>query len=309
MAALQDILDHATRHHGLVTRAELEAAGVTRGVRRGLVGRGILTPVGRRTFRVAGAPRTPQQTVLAASLETGGVAAGRTAARLHRIGTVRAPQRPEVLIARSQHVDQSPLALVHTTTWLPSDDIVLVDRIPTLSVARTLFSLAALVPKVSVAAVTGAFEGALGTEKVGEQRLWWQLERTRRRGRNGVTVFEAILTARSSGEITESWLERETLRVLRNAGLPMPVCQERIAADGAFVARVDFSYSPQMVIIEVSGHRWHRSRDQLNADLRRRRALTLRGYQVLEYSYDDVVQHPGRLVAEVAEALAGRLAA
>lgn len=38
-------------------------------------------------------------------------------------------------------------------------------------------------------------------------------------------------------------------------------------------------------------------------DLRRRRELTLLGYRILEYDYDDIVATPERVAAEIAEAL------
>ena len=111
------------------------------------------------------------------------------------------------------------------------------------------------------------------------------------------------MVARAAGEITESWLERETLRVIIDAGLPVPVCQARIERRGSFVGRVDFLYAEAQVVIEVSGYRWHRTKAQAAADAQRRRALTLAGYTVLEYTFDDVVASPQVLVAEVTEAL------
>ncbi|MEO6987730.1 MAG: DUF559 domain-containing protein [Aquihabitans sp.] len=200
--------------------------------------------------------------------------------------------------------------MIRTTTWLPSDDVVSVDGIPCLSVARTLFSLAAKVPRLlAIDRVRGAVDVAVADGQASDPWLWWRLEQLRCRGRNGVKVFEEILSARTGGSVTESWLERETLRLLAEAGLPTPECQGRICRDGAFVARVDFVYPWCRTVIEVSGFRWHRTPDQLKQDARRRRDLTLAGYRVLEYTYDDIVQHPERVVAEVAEALGIRRAA
>jgi hypothetical protein len=104
-----------------------------------------------------------------------------------------------------------------------------------------------------------------------------------------------------TGEVTESWLERQTLAILRTAGLPLPVCQQRIEAKGAFVARVDFFYElPRgRVVIEVSGHRHHRSRAQTTADAQRRRALTMAGCEVHEFTYDEIVRTPWVLVDTV----------
>lgn len=296
--------------HGLVTRADLATAGATRGQRRGFVARGLLVPVGRQTFRIGGSPPDARQIVLAACLDTAGVATCRTAAWLHGLSGFAGGSPPEVLVARPLFDYRSPIARVHTTTSLPIDDLVVIDGIPSVSVARTLFSLAALVPReLGLEIVRGAVDEAIRDGKARDRWLWWRLERLRCRGRNGVTLFEEILTRRMGGELTESWLERETLRVLEAGGLPVPVCQDRIDRRGAFVARVDFCYPGARVVIEVSGYRWHRTPEHLANDLARRRALTLAGYRVLEYSYDDVVTSSARLVAEVTEALGLRRAA
>lgn len=298
------------QQHGLVTSADLALAGVTRSQRRTLLAGEQLLPVGRRTYRLGGSPTTIRQRVMAACLDIGGVASGRSAAWLHGMDGFRVEKRPEVMVDRSRFDYRHPSATVRTTTWLPSDDIVSVDGIPCLSVARTLFSLAAEVPRrLAFDRVRGAVDAAVADGQATDPWLWWRLEKLRCRGRNGVKVFEEILSTRAGGSVTESWLERETLRRLAEAGLPTPECQRRICRDGAFVARVDFVYPWCRTVIEVSGFRWHRTPDQLKEDARRRRDLTLAGFRVLEYTYDDIVQYPDRVIAEVAEALGIRRAA
>lgn len=185
-----------------------------------------------------------------------------------------------------------------------------VDGIPCLGVPRTLMTMAALVPhELSYDEVKGAVDEAIRLGIAHEKWLWWRLEKLRRSGRNGVRVFEQILESRAAGEVTESWLERETLEVLRAAGLPLPVCQARIERRGSFVGRVDFLYPTPRLVIEVSGYRWHRTAEQAAADAERRRHLTLAGYTVLEYTFHDVVSTPEVLVAEVTEALSRSVAA
>ena len=107
-----------------------------------------------------------------------------------------------------------------------------------------------------------------------------------------------MVSAAAAGP-TESWLERETIRIINAAGLPLPMCQARIEAQGAFVARVDFSYPALMAVIEVNGHRFHASRAQLQSDAQRRRRLVGLGYAVYDFTYDDVVKRPASIVAVV----------
>jgi hypothetical protein len=137
----------AESQHGLVTREQLADLAVTRAVRRRLVARGELAAVGHQVFRIGGVPRTERQAILAACLDTGGVASHRTAAWLHRLLTGIDPTRPpEVVVDRRRSHATTAIARIHSTTWLPADDLVVVDGIPCLGVPRTVLSLAALVP-------------------------------------------------------------------------------------------------------------------------------------------------------------------
>lgn len=294
--AISSVAEH---RHGLITNADLATLAISRARIRTLGRHGVIERVGRGVHRFTGAPRTKHQRVLAACLDCNGVASHRTAAALHGLAGFLPDDPIEVLVRDGRTNARSSLARLHTTTWLPSDDLVIVDAIPCLGVARTLFSLAALVPELALEQVVGAVDQAIASGLASDAWLWWRLEKLRRRGRNGVTAFEAILSQRAGGQVTESWLERETLRLLAAADLPRPICQARIEQRGAFVARVDFLYDSHMAIIEVSGYEWHRTRAQTTADARRRRRLTLAGYQVHEFTYDEIVRTPERLIATV----------
>ena len=315
--------ERALAQHGWLTRADLDEGTISRATRRGLVKDGTIEQVGVRTFRLVGSPTTPAHKVMRACLDVGGVASHRTAAWLHGLGGFAWSDPPEVTTTRDTYNYRAELLVLHTTRWLSSDDVVNVGPIPTFSVARTLFSLASLaqVPpavaetygwptrrrrnpgrfgtSLSFERVKGVVDDALASAKATDVWLWWFLERARKRGRPGVRVLEAVLRQRENGDVTESWLERETLAILDRAGVPLPACQQRIDRDGAFAGRVDFCYLELKLIIEVSGHAWHSTREQRNADAARRRQLTLAGYQILEFTYEDVVSRPDVVVAEV----------
>ncbi len=295
--------------HGLVTLADVRRSGISDKQRRSLVRDGQLLPVGSRAYRLADAPSTAKHRLLAGCLEVAGVATARSSCALHGLDGFSLDRPVEVLVLDGRQSARATLARVHTTTWLPADDVVIVDSIPTLGVARTLFSLAALVPEVSEKRVREAVEEAIELGLATEAWLWWRLEKLRRSGRNGVSVFERVLGSLTPDKVTESWLERETLRVIGGAGLPLPVCQARIGARGAFVARVDFRYPDTMAIIEVNGHRFHASREQLRRDAQRRRGLVALGFSVYDFTYDEVVQEPEAVLVTVRHILGLPLAA
>lgn len=300
----RSIAERASEQLGLTTRMQLREMDVSRSQLRRLVGKGVLEPIGLRTFGVAGSPPSFHRDVLAACFDTGGRASHRTAAALHQLhGFPRLPAELEVTVMKGHQNARSALARVHTTSWMPEEDRIFVGPIPTTSVARTLFGLASLVPTVDLAAVQGAVDVAIRDQQASDRWLWWRLEKLRRSGRNGVTAFESVLAERRGGVGVESWLERETLRILHEAGLPEPMCQHRIAPRGAFVARVDFFYPTQRLIIEVSGHLTHSTRAERQSDLHRDNEIGLAGYQKLEFTYDDVVRRPEYVVGMVARAL------
>lgn len=296
----------AGRQHGVISRPDLVALGLDRTQIHRLRTSGLLVPVGHRTLRVAGLPVTRDQRVLAACLDTGGVASHLTACRLVEVGSWPPEAVPAVTVHRMRRLFRSPLAEVHTTTFLPADDIVVIRGIPCTSVARTLVTLASPRWGLGSERVRDLVDEAIRDRKASDAWIWWRLERLRRRGRGGIRAMEAVLVDRSGRGRTESWLERETLRLIDLAGLPRPNTQQRIDRDGAFVGRVDLLWEDRKLVAEVTGHEFHASRDQRAADADRRNRLLLAGYQVLEFTYDDVVRHPERVIATLREALATR---
>ena len=309
MGSLRHDMNAITRdRRGLVTRTDLAHLGVTRHVRAALQNSGAVVPVGDRVFELGGVPPDDKRRLLLACLDTGGVISHRSAAWLHGIPGFEVGPRPEVLVTRIGSRDSKPTAKVHSTTWLPADDVARVDAIPCTSIARTLFSLAGLVPMIEQEVVRNAIDDAIRRGVASDAWLWWRLEKLRCRGRSGVAVLEQILTTRAGGAMTESWLEREFLRVLEDAGVRRPRCQRRVRAHGAFVARVDFLYEELGIVIEVTGAAGHSTPAQRAADARRRNRLGRLGYLVLEFTYEQVVGDPVAVVAEVAAAMVERAA-
>jgi very-short-patch-repair endonuclease len=102
-------------------------------------------------------------------------------------------------------------------------------------------------------------------------------------------------------------LERWTLALLREAGLPRPILQKTYRDGTRIVARVDFQIGD--LVIEVCGHGFHSTRRQLQADEQRRTELMRRGLRVVVFRYEDVRDRPGWVTAQLHALLSGTLSA
>ncbi|MET3923524.1 DUF559 domain-containing protein [Arthrobacter sp. UYEF20] len=100
------------------------------------------------------------------------------------------------------------------------------------------------------------------------------------------------------GPGAESMLETLARTYFRQAGVKV---EAQVHLDG--VGYVDLLLEGRL-IVELDG-RHHGEWAQIKKDQRRNNLSVVQGYAVLRYYYDDVVHHPGRMVAEVMAVLAG----
>ncbi len=302
------IVERASHQLDLITRPDLHDLGVTKDHIHRARRAGLLVPVGRRTFSVGTPPPSFERRAMAACLDTGGVASHRTAAALHPLQGFHPSLLIEVIVPHHRRHSSSALCAVHGTTNLPPNDIVPIGPIPTTSVARTLLGLAALVPAVAPKRIATAIDAAVRDGVASDAWLWWHLEQLRCRGRNGVTVMDDLLHRRQQLGPSESWLERRFLEILAEAGMPLPAVQRRISRQGSFVARVDTLFEHVRLVVELEGHATHSTRGERAQDERRRTELMLAGYDVVVFTYDQVVRTPTEVVDTVQSLLARRQA-
>jgi very-short-patch-repair endonuclease len=101
-----------------------------------------------------------------------------------------------------------------------------------------------------------------------------------------------------STERTRSELEHLFLRLCERGGLPRPQVNVRIGP-----CTVDFLWPPQRLVVETDGYRFHRGRAAFEIDHERDLELRAMGYEVLRFTYRQVVGKP----TEVVRVLAARL--
>lgn len=122
-------------------------------------------------------------------------------------------------------------------------------------------------------------------------------------GRAEVLGFDVGPQPGLEPDMTRSELERRFLWICRRYGLPRPEVNSRV---GPF--EVDFLWAERRLIVEVDGFRYHGTRSAFEADRARDVHLKLLGYEVLRFTYRQLMDEP-RTVASTLLALFGRYAA
>jgi len=268
------------KQHGVFSRDQVLGFGFASSTIDDRLTSGAWVKVFPRVYRLAGAPTTWKQSLVAASLAWGGGVISHTAAAaLHELIGFK-PGRIELIVPRKR--ERALPHRVHRPRYLDKIDVMTVDAIPVTRPARTLIDLATCLDRDRLEEV---LDDALRRRLVSLPKLRWRM------GELGARkVLKQLVEERAHG-VTESNLEIRVLRALRAAGLPKPVVQHPI---GRY--RVDLAYPDARIAIECDGYQFHSGRQRFDADRSRRNVLTAMKWTVLHATWTDVEQ----LVATVA---------
>jgi hypothetical protein len=274
-------LDNVGRHqHGLVTRAQALALMSPGTLDRWIRGR-RLEPVRRGVYRMAGAPETWEQRLLAACMAAGPEARAsvRSAAALHQLeGFARLPLEITHFGARPCPMDG---VVIHETSVFDVAHVARIDGIPVTSVARTLCDLTA-VERDWV--VERAVDEALRRKIVRLEDIADVADHLEGRGRRRCTVMRDLLDHRRPGyDPGESHPERRIADLLVRAGLPMPTLQHPVEIEGKRY-RIDLCYPELKIAIEFDSWQFHSGRRSFDADRARANDLVLLGFVVLHFT-------------------------
>jgi len=179
----------AGRGHGLVTLDQVRAAGHSRSSWHRAHRAGLLVPVHPGVSRVAAAPRSTAQAVLAAVLVTGGAASHLSAAWLWGAAV---PGVDPVDVTVTDRHRSARLAGVRVHRPTDVADLGPVERygIPTTTPLRTALDVGAVAPLDAVAAVV---EHVLAQRYVTPAALLAALDRHSRQGRRGLGALRRVM--------------------------------------------------------------------------------------------------------------------
>jgi very-short-patch-repair endonuclease len=298
-APLVDAMRLAADQDGAVGVGQLRECGVTARAQRAAERRGQLIAVEPDVCVVFGSPDTWHRRLRVGLLALGPDAfvSHEAAAQLHGLpGFV--DERVEFTSLRQRRSRQLNGATVHTTTMVGPHDVLPVNGFRCASATRAILDLAgSRLPEHRVeSAIDGAVRLRLSAALVLETRL------AAMRNRRGVRLLDRLLID-SGGE---SELERRFLRLVREHGLPRPITQRRIKRSSGQVARVDFLYAAERLVVEVSGRLGHATDEERRKDAQRRNELQDLGYFVCEYTWGDVTRRPRYVITTLRERLLQR---
>lgn len=278
---------------GLLTRAQARAAGVSARSFDHRVATGVWRRVGRGVVQSATHPVTWRSRLLAACLETGGVASHRSAAVLHAVDDFR-PGQIEITIPYGRRTRIRGVTVHRTTQWWPDQHIRL-DGIPCTSIERTVVDIAAVVGRTRL---DDALDAVMRTNRWDLPDLVDIVVAHARRGRDGCgRLREAVDRRRPKDRVPRSVWSRKVGALLRSGGLAAPRYEHPIELDGTVVAHVDLAYPNARLAIELDSVSWHLDRFQF--DRERWNAVTEAGWRLLVFTWLDFVSHPDDLVRTV----------
>lgn len=276
----------ALTRHGVVTRTELLAAGVTAGELRQRLTRGVLLREYPGVYRVGHRAPSLEARYLAAVRSCGGGALLRGRAAGHLLGLLGGgrPPPPEVLTVTERRIE-----VVRTVRSRRMDrrDATLFKGIPVTTIVRTLVDLSATLDVVALAR-------ACHEAGVRYRATPSQVEAVLERRPNSGGAGKLRLVLRGDAPVTLSRLEAGFLERIREAWLPLP--QTNRPAGGR---RVDCRWPARRLTVELDSYRYHGSRHAWEQDRRREREARARGDEIRRYTYGDVFEQPALMLEEL----------
>ena len=293
------VAEMAGHQHGVVSHAQLLAAGLTRRSIERRAQSGRLHRVHRGVYAVGHTAPMPLSREAAALL-----ACGDGAVLSHRSagaawGILERPVALVEVTVVGPDCGARPGVRVRRARRIASEDVDLQDGLRLTGPARTLLDLASV---LSMRALRRAVNETLVLGLADEEALWAVLDRSR--GRRGRSQLGRLLADGRGPSLTRSEAERRLLELIAAAELPRPETNVRVGA-----CEVDFLWREHRLVAEVDGYAFHGTRAAFERDRVRDAEFQARGYAVLRITWRQIVEAPEATIARLARTVGHRTAA
>lgn len=285
----------AATQHGIVWHEQLLALGMTASGIRKRVAAGRLHRIHRGVYAVGHRSLTPHGRWLAAVESYGHAALAHRSALEHHMLLPRRPHPIHVVVPRLGAKSRKGIE-VHCTRTLLRRDVVVKDKIPVTTVARSLldFAEAATEAELAEAVEQAEIRRILDIAAIADV-----LDRSR--GRRGAPALDAAVShLHPLTKDTKSRLERRFLRMLADAGLPAPLVNKPLLLPNGITIKPDFHWPAHGLILETDGRETHLTPTAFERDRRRDQQLTLIGLRCPRTTWHQLDVQPGVVVALVA---------
>jgi hypothetical protein len=272
----------ASRSHGVVTRGQLLAAGLSGHQIDHRIGVGALIREHPGVYRVGHRAPSVEARYMAAvrACGEGAVLSGRAAAYL--LGLIKGrPPRPEVTAPVRRRVEGVK------TRRSRAAEAMIWRVIPVTTPASTLVDIAGDMPEDDLAQACHEAGVRYRTTPRHVESVF-----ARRPKARGAAKLRRIVSGET--RVTLSRLEERSLKLLRGARLPLPKTNR--PAGGRYV---DCRWPEYKLTVELDSYQFHNSRHSWEQDRRREREAYARGDQFRRYTWGDVFEHPGPMMAEL----------
>lgn len=276
----------ARAQHGAFSRSQARQAGLSETMIDERVRHGRWVKLTAGVYAHPASPPTWERQLQAALLSRpGSVAAGHSAAHLHRF-TGFNPGRPTIM---SPPQGNGRLAIGTVLRVSDFDEVVvgLVDGFPVTSVAETLWTLCRFRRRNEIRDLIGQEISMGHTTTAALETVLARVQGTRQKG---LPIFRDIISELSpSDEATASnLLEAVLYRLLGSPGIP-PVKRQHPFALSA-PSRVDAYIESWGLVVEADGRNWHTRQADFQRDRIRDNELAAMGIQVIRFTYADLTQ-------------------
>jgi very-short-patch-repair endonuclease len=291
----------AAAQHGVVSRSQLVALGVSVHAIKWRLRTGRLHPVHRGVYLVGHSEAPELAREMAAQLGCGprALISHRSAARLDRLFPL--PNHVHIVDVTVVGCDAGPRPgiRIHTVRTLLRRDVVHHGPLRLTSPARTLLDLAAV---LSDSELEVGIAQARRRGRVTDAQLEDQLARNA--GRRGAGRLRALLALERGPAFTRSEAERAMLALVRRANLAVP---ETNVFVGGY--EVDFLWRTERLVGETDGRAWHFDPLAFENDRRRDAELAALGYLVMRVTWRQLVNEPNQVASRLRRALGRRATA
>lgn len=289
---LDDLDDYVRAQDGVLTLAHTRRAGLSHEAVRRRLQSGHWRRCARGVYFVDDRPFTDAARIRAAVWSYGelAVASGLAAAWWHGL-TKFAPDVVEVTVPRNSHGRRRDGCRVRRRD-LASSDIVVYQRLRVTALHLTVVEAAAR-RRDGAKLMDAALQN-----RVDLRDLW--RAHLRNKGRYGSPRARLLLQAAADGARSEA--ERLLVKLLRQAGITGWRTNYPI---GPYKA--DVAFPKLKIVLEADGWAFHSDQTAFQKDRQRQNYLALLGWQVLRFTWLDLVEYPHRVIAVIRSAITARL--